>query len=273
MKYFAMAIFWLMSAGWAVGQVEFYGKDIPPAIKNSTLAAVMSGSETYKASLKQALENNWKYSAVEFIDESTFEQYKSDPAYSFLYLTLGEANGLPTDFFTLAIGNKKKGDQPLIVKQLIVDKEKISTDGAPMVELYVKNIQQYVKAVESGDITDRTFSERFISKGTYRVKDMPILVREKDFDTTLDTPEKRSEYFKGEIEIADQNRINDAVLEEDNAAVVDIILTGDRRDMYSYKRIYDAATGALLYRTDTEALHGKKQGLIEADMKSLAKAR
>lgn len=273
MKYILTMIFGLtiMFAGQA--QVEFYGKDLPETLKETKLAVVMSGSESYQAELKQAVENYWKLSEFEFIDQQAFENYKSNSDYSFLYVQMGEVNGYPTDFFTLALGNKKKSEQPLILKELIVDKKKINGEGSPMVRLYVQHIQRYIKAVEEGTITDETFSGRWVSNETYRLKEMPLIVREKDFDSTLDTEEKRTTFFRGELVTSDQERINNAIIDEEEAGVVDVILTGERRNMYCYKRIYNAATGELLYSSDTESLYGKKQGLIQDDMKTIATAR
>lgn len=273
MKYILTLIFSWAALFCAQAQVEFYGKDLPETLKNTKLAVVMSGSETYQVELKQAVENNWKLSEFEFIDEQTFENYKSNPDYSFLYVQMGELNGYPTDFFTLALGNKKKSEQPLILKELVVDKQKINGDGAPMVRLYVQHIQLYVKAVEEGTIADGTFSGRWVSNETYRLKEIPLIAREKDFDTTLDDTEKRTTFFKGELIVADQERINNAILDEEDAGVVDVILTGERRNMHCYKRIYHAATGELLYSSDTESLYGKKQGLLSDDMKAIATAR
>lgn len=261
--------FWLT----ATAQVEFYGTDIPSKLAKTTLAAVMSGSEAYQVQLKQAVEQNWKLSNFEFVDEAGFEYLKGNPDYSFLYLAEGEVNGLPVDMFTLAIGNKSKKEQPLVLKQLIVDKKKISRDGAPMVHLYVKNIHAYVKAVEAGEAKDRTFAQRMISSKTYRLKEeLPLMALETDFDATM-TPEKRNEVYRGEIKIVSQDAINDAILEEKDVAVADVVLSGERREMYCYKYIFDAATGALLYYQETEALHGKKQGFIENDLSSISKAR
>lgn len=273
MKRIAALLIFCFAVGTASAQIEFYGKDIPETLKETKLCGVMSGSELFQVQLKEALEQHWDLTAVEFIDQNAFETRKSDPAYSFLYLQSGEVNGHATDFLTLAIGNKKKSEQPLDVKQLIVDKKKISDEGAPMVHLYVKQIQHYVNAVAAGDITDQTFSDRFVTDVTYRIKEIPLIVREKDFDSTLDDEASRTEWFKGELIIADQERINTAVIEEEDVAVVDVILTGERYNMYCYKRIYDAASGAILYSEDTESLHGKKQGIIQDDFKSIVKAR
>lgn len=273
MKNLLLATAFIFSVFAASAQKEFYGKDIPADLKETKLAAVLSGSDEYNDQLKEAVEQHWKFSDFQFINESAFEQYKSDPAYSFLYLQTGEVNGYSTEFFTLAIGNKKKSEQPLVLKELIVDSEKLNSNGAPLVHLYVQHLQQYVNAVESGDITDRTFSDRVISKETYRIKEMPLLVTEKDLDESIRDAAKQKEYYPGEIQVVSRERINEAILNKESVAVADVILTGERNNMYCYKRIYDASSGELLYRQDTESLHGKKQGLIDDDLKSLHKAR
>lgn len=257
----------------STAQIEFYGKNIPSDLKKTTLAVVMSGSESYQVEVKGAVEQYWKQSPFEFIDEATYENYKADPAYSFFLITEGEVNGYATHFFTLALGSKKKSEQPVILKQLIVDQNKINTDGAPMVHLYVQHIQKYINAVADGKITDRTFSGRWISDQTFRGQEMPVLAKESDFDVTIQDVEKQKEYFRGELQTVSQERINTAILENESVAVVDVILTGDRKNMYCYKRVYDASTGEMLYMADTESLYGKKQGLIDSDLKSISRAR
>lgn len=254
-------------------QAEFYGTDIPEKLKKTTLSVVMSGSESYKVQLKQAVEQHWKLTPSEFIDEAGFETLKGDPDRSFIYLEKGELNGLPTTFITLALGSKNKKEQPQVLKQLIVDAKKISNEGAPMVHLYVKQLQNYVRSVESGDAKDVTFAQRIISSKTYRLKEeLTLYALESDFDGTM-TADKRSEIYRGKIKVVGQAEINDAVLEELEVAVADVILTGDRNEMYCHKRIYDASSGNLLYVSDTEALHGKKQGFIENDLSAISKAR
>ncbi len=273
MKNLLLSVAFVFSVFTVSAQKEFYGKDIPASIKGSTLAVVMDGSDRYNEQLRDAVNQHWKYTAVEFIDEATFEQYKSNASYSFFFVQSGQVNGYDTDFFTLAIGNRRKSEQPLILKELIVDTDKINKDGAPMVHLYVQHMQHYINGVESGNITDRTFSDRVISKETYRIKEMPLLATEKDLEESIRSQAKQKEFYPGEIQTVSRERVNEAVLKNESVAVVDVILTGSRNNMYSYKRIYDAATGELLYRQDTESLHGKKQGLTDDDLKSLHKAR
>lgn len=253
--------------------MEFYGNDIPKDLRKTTLCAVMSGSESYQVELKRAVEQYWTLTDYQFIDEVKFEELKSDADYSFLYLHLGEVNGYPTDFFALGIGNRKKDAQPLNVKELIVDKKKISGDEAAFVNLYVQHIQRYVKAVEDGKITGRAFSDRWISDETYRIKEMPLLIRQSDFDETMHDAEKRNMVYDNEMQLVAQERINTAILEEEEVAVVDVIMTGERRNMYCYKRIYDASTGEMLYRDDEEALYGKNHGLVDDDLKVIDRAR
>jgi len=273
MKSIIIVVTVLFSSTMALAQVEFYGQDIPKDLKETTLCAVMTGTEAYQAQLKHAVEQYWTYTDFQFIDEATFEEYKSDSDYSFFYIHLGEVNGYPTDFFTLGIGNKKKDARPLALKELIVDKKKINADEAHFVHLYVQHIQRYVKAVEEGKVTERAFSDRWISEETYRIQEMPLLVKESDFDPTIQDAAKRKDIYHGELEVAGQERINTAIAENESVAVVDVIMTGERRNRYCYKRVYDASTGEMLYRDDEEALYGKNHGLVDDDLKSIDRAR
>jgi hypothetical protein len=273
MKKIILGVLMTLIAGFSFGQREFYGKDIATRLKSMKLAVVLDGSDSYNLKLKQAVEQNWKLSAFEFVDERTYETLKLNPEYAFLVMTQGTVNNLPTDFFTLAMGSKKKAEAPVVLKELIVDKEKISTSGAAMIELYVKNMQIYVNAVLDGKISETASSSRFISTNTRLIKESKLLTLAKDIDKTITDPAKQQEFFKGEIKIVSQDEINEAIHNGDEVGIADVILTGERENRYCYKRVYLASTGALIYLQDTEALHGKKTGWLEADLKIFDRAR
>ena len=61
--------------------------------------------------------------------------------------------------------------------------------------------------------------------------------------------------------------------EDRNFAVVDIIFTGEHKNRHCFKTIYIVQTGEILYLNDDASLYGKKQGLIEDDLKTLERAR
>jgi hypothetical protein len=273
MKKIIAGLLMTLLVGFVYGQKEFYGKDIATKLKSLKLAVVLDGSDSYNLKLKQAVEQNWKLSHFEFVDGTTFETLKTNPEYSFLVTLSGTANNLPTDFFTLAMGNKKKAEAPTVLKELIVDKEKINTTGAPMVELYVKNMLLYINGIADGKISETATSARFISNNTRLIKESKLLLLASDLDKTVADVAKQQEFFKGTLQIVNQDAINEAIHNGEAVGVADVILTGERDTRYCYKRVFLASTGALIYLQDTEALYGKKTGFFDTDLKIFDRAK
>jgi len=55
--------------------------------------------------------------------------------------------------------------------------------------------------------------------------------------------------------------------------VADVVLTGEYKTKHCFKRVFNAATGELMYLADEPSLQGKKEGFLIDDMKSIARAR
>ncbi len=56
-------------------------------------------------------------------------------------------------------------------------------------------------------------------------------------------------------------------------AIADVVLTGEDKTKWCFKRIFNANTGELMYLRDDAALFGKKEGFITEDLRMLEQSR
>jgi hypothetical protein len=71
---------------------------------------------------------------------------------------------------------------------------------------------------------------------------------------------------------ADQNYAA-AYKGEAGIAISDIVMTGEYKTKWCFRRVFNASTGELMYLRDEAALFGKKEGFITDDLRILEQSR
>jgi DUF971 family protein len=142
------------------------------------------------------------------------------------------------------------------------------------VTLYVKHLQDYLRQVESGKITDKTTADRLYSTRNRHIRDMQLWLGQEHLDKTLPDAAKVKEVYASTAHIKPVKQLLEAVEKQDREVVVtDVVITGDYKTKHSFKRLFNAGTGELMYLRDEQALHGKKEGFLDEDLKTVDRAR
>ncbi|HQZ42820.1 MAG TPA: hypothetical protein PK735_08035, partial [Flavobacteriales bacterium] len=85
---------------------------------------------------------------------------------------------------------------------------------------------------------------------------------------------KVKEFYTAPAQLMDLAQLMSAVQSADKSVVIsDVVLTGDYKNKHTFKRVFNAGTGELMYLNDDAAIYGKKEGFIEEDLKNLERAR
>jgi hypothetical protein len=157
---------------------------------------------------------------------------------------------------------------------LLIDPKAINENlNTAMLHVYVKHLQDYLKNVESGKITDKATADRLYASRTRLVRDSELLIAKEQLDKNV-ALDAVKENYSAPVLLVPQAEVMAAVSAQDKGKCVsDVVLTGDYKTKHCFKRIFNAGTGELMYLGDDQALAGKKEGFIVTDLTNVARAR
>lgn len=272
-------------------QYGSFSKEVISTFKGNNLSVVLDNGKTeYNDYIKQVMESSWQINKVDFISMEDFKLAQFETERSFLVkITKSDAKKYDATFLTLVNGwKKKKGNEASLygttVKNIPVDHEvayiMINADKMEQDQegsklwLYMKCLSSFIESVSQGKITDKATADRLYASRTRQLHEMELVMTENDLDANVRAKEKTEEFYTKPYQLVDQDKIWSVIeSEERNLAVVDIIFTGEHKNRHCFKTIYNVRTGEILYLNDDASLYGKKQGLIEDDLKALERAR
>jgi hypothetical protein len=172
-----------------------------------------------------------------------------------------------TDNCFTSIGTEQELASILIDPKAIADGK-----AAAMITLYVKHLQDYLKQVEAGRITDKTTADRLYAGRTRLVREMELVFSKDHLDKSLPNADAIKAQYTSPFSIDDATAAVEA--QDRTKAVSDAVITaGDHKNKHCFKRVFNAGTGELLYLRDDAAIFGKKEGFIEEDLKVIERAR
>ena len=283
-----------LAAAAALPTVAQYGGFNASAAKtastNTTLIVLDASNTGYNAAMTSAIKADWKFTAsTDFINTSDLATRPLDPAKNYLMrIKRTDAEKHDAVFLALVAGWKQKKGEVLIVENdavtnipaeqelasIMVDPKSISSDGSAMVAIYAKHLQDYLRQVESGKITDKATADRLYAGRNKDIKEMSLWMRMENLDKTVPDVAKAKETYTHPLELVDGSKVMSiATSGEADVAVSDVVITGDDKNKWCFKRIFSASTGKLMYLRDDAALFGKKLGFITEDLRMLEQSR
>ena len=191
-------------------------------------------------------------------------------------------------FIAIIAGWKQKKGEELVVENnavtnipaaqelasIMVDPKVINETGTAMIGIYMKHLQDYIKQVQSGKITDKATADRLYSGRTKRLKDMTTWFVQPHMEKGMADMAKVKETYTHNAEMVDEAKAMDvATSGEDGVAITDVVITGEDKTKWCFKRIFNANTGELMYLRDDAALYGKKEGFIAEDLRMIEQSR
>lgn len=280
----------------ALNTLAQYGTFDPAAAKaakSSTLIVVLdAGDSPYNRAITDAVKSLWKFSpSYEFVTVPELGAQPIDPAKTYLLKTRRtDPVKFEGTFLTLIKGWKqKKGDaleqtdnafsgistgQDLAY--LLIDPKAINEQNmAPMLNVYLKHLQDYLKQVEAGKITDKTTADRLYDGRSRLIRDGELLVAREHLDKSLpDEGAIKAEYTAPVRLVAMGDVAGTAKNGSSGTMVSDVVITiGDHKNKHCFKRVFNTGTGELMYLRDDAAIFGKKEGFIAEDFKAITRAR
>lgn len=262
------------------------------AAKGTTTIVVLDATDTpYNRALMEAVKAGWKFTgSFEFVKAPELAMRPITPEQTFL-MKLSKVDPVKFEgtFLTLVRGWKQKKGEFLQEKDnaftnvpadqelasILIDPKGINENNTgAMVGVYVKHIQNYLDLVAGGKITDKTTADRTYSGRTRLVRDTELWVGKEHLDKTVPDAAKVKEFYTAPVQVMDRTQLMSAIAKNDaGITITDVVITGDYRNKHCFKRVFNSATGELMYQKDEAAIFGKKEGFLDEDFKSVTRAR
>ncbi len=279
----------------SASSIAQYGTFDAAAVKaakgTSTVVVLDAGDSPYNQMMMNAVKSEWKFTgAYEFVTVPELAAQPIDPAKTYL-LKIAKVDPVKFEgvFLTLVKGWKQKKGEPLqqanncftgiATEQelafIMIDPVAINEKNmAAMLTLYMKHLQDYLKLVETGKVSDKATADRTYAGRTRLIRDTELLLAREHVDKSLPDAAAIAVHYTAPTKLVGLADLTAAVSAQDHALTVsDVILTGDHKNKHCFKRVFNAGTGELMYLADDAAIFGKKEGFIDVDFKNMARAR
>lgn len=269
---------------------SFTASAVKAAAANTTLVVLDDGNTGYNAAMTSAIKGDWKFTAsADFINTNDLATQPLDPTKNYLMkIKRSDKEKHDAMFIALIAGWKQKKGEALLVENgavtnipaeqelasIMVDPKVVNEAGTAMVSVYMKHIQDYLKNVQSGKITDKATADRLYDSRNKRIKEMELWVAKEQLDKTVPDAAKAKETYTHTLQLSDLAQLYTiAAGNKSGMAISDVVLTGEDKTKWCFKRIFNANTGELMYLRDDAALFGKKEGFITEDLRMLEQSR
>lgn len=269
---------------------SFDPKAVTAAKTTTTLVVLDAGDSPFNRAIQEAMKANWKFTkSWDIITVNDLATAPMMPEKTYLMKTRkSDAEKHDGYFLTLVQGWKQKKGETLNVEDnavtnlpatqelafLMIDPKSFEGKGSAMLNVYVKCMQDYLKQVETGKIKDKATADRLYDSRNRMIKDMDLWVAREHLDKSITDAAKAKETYTKQLQImsADQNYAA-AYKGEAGIAISDVVMTGELKTKWCFRRVFNASTGELMYLRDEAALYGKKEGFIADDLRILEQSR
>lgn len=271
---------------------SFDRQAIAAAKSTTTLVVLDDGDSPYNRAMMDAMKAHWTFTAThDYIHAHDLATQPLAPDKIYLLRTLkSDQEKHDGHFLTLVQGWKQKKGETLSTTNgsfssipadkelafLLIDPQRLADHQATaMYGVYVKHLQDYLKQVEAGKITDKATADRMYQGRNRLVRDEnKLLIATDHLDKSLPDPAAVKANYTHDVDLVDLAAVINAVQQQDHGiAVSDVVLTGDHKTRWCFKRVFNAGTGELMYQRDEAALYGKKEGFLDEDFKQIERAR
>ncbi|HMC96832.1 MAG TPA: hypothetical protein VKG92_04225 [Flavobacteriales bacterium] len=262
------------------------------AAKPATLVVVLdAGDSPYNRTITNAVKGEWKFNpAYEFVTVAELGTQPLSPEKVYLLKTSKvDPVKFEGTFLTLVQGWKQKKGEVLQQKNnafttipqerelafILIDPLAINERHMDaMLMVYIKHLQDYLKLVEGGKIIDKATADRVYSGRTRLVRDTELVLATEHVDKSLPDVAKIKESYTSPCALVPASMLITAVqAQERTRTVSDVVITGDNKNKYCFKRLFNAGTGELMYLREDAAIFGKKEGFIDEDLNTVQRAR
>ena len=272
---------------------SFDKKAIATAKASSTVLVLDAGDSPYNRAIMDAMKAHWKFTGgYDVMTVNDMALQPMDPAKTYVLKTWKvDPDKFGAFSLTLVQGWKQKKGEALQTQEnaftnipvsqelafIMIDPNAMAADNSSLLlNVYVKNIQDYLKQVEAGKFTDKSTADRFYASRNRLVRDNHELWLAKEhMDKSIpDAAAIKASYAKGTVQLVARNQAVAAVeAQNKEVCISDVVMTGEHKTRHCFKRVFNAGSGELMYLADDAALFGKKEGFIEEDLLAIERSR
>lgn len=281
----------LLAAASVNAQYGTFDKKAVATAKGSSTVVLRDASDSpFNRELMNAVKAHWKFtSEPDFGIITDLVAAPVDPAKTYLLkLRKTDKEKHTATFLALVQGWKMKKGEMLTVEDnavtnvppeqelasIMIDEELLNNGGAAMLNVYVKNLQDYLKQVENGKITDKATADRLYASRNRFIKDMELWVAKEQLDKSLPDVATMKETYTHEVKLMDLSQLMaGAAKGQPGVCLADVVITGEYKTKWCFRRVFNSSTGELMYQRDEAALYDKKMGFIKEDFRILEQSR
>lgn len=281
----------LITASAATAQYGTFDKKAVAAAKGSSTVVLRDASDSpFNRELMNAVKAHWKFTAEpDFSIITDLATAPVDPAKTYLVkLRKTDKEKHTATFLALVQGWKMKKGEALQIEDnaitnlppnqeiasIMIDEQQLNNGGAAMLNVYVKNLQDYLKQVEAGKITDKATADRLYASRNRFIKDMELWVAREQLDKSLPDVAAMKGTYTQDVKLMDLSQLMaGAAKGQPGVCLADVVITGEYKTKWCFRRVFNGSTGELMYQRDEAALHDKKMGFIQEDLRILEQSR
>ena len=196
---------------------------------------------------------NWKFTAsTDFGTITDLATTPIDPAKTYLMkIRKSDKEKHDATFLALVQGWKMKKGETLNVESnavtnlpsaqeltsIMIDVELLNSGGSAMLNIYVKNLQDYLKQVETGKISDKATADRLYASRNRQVKEMELWLAKDQLDKSLTDLAAIKETYKQDVKLMDYSQLISAATQgTPNVALADVLITGEYKTKWCFRR-------------------------------------
>jgi hypothetical protein len=233
----------------------------------------------YNSEIKDAVNKYWTVTPVRYISETEFNVMRTDPAYSFIVLTItnfsNDKSGSAYDFLNLLLGADVNELDQLPEFCAIP----LSFAGAPEEEysyklgLIIRFMEYHAQLVTRNPTTTALRYLKYYNKNVPDIRNKTIMVRESDLSPEINSLERISAYYPYKVMIADEEEIIRAVEEQaKDVLIVHKVGPDGVKQTGTCMKMLIGTDDAVMYYYDSHLVDSRNaSGLLISDLKRLAR--
>jgi hypothetical protein len=233
----------------------------------------------YNSEIKDAVNKYWKVTPVRYVSETEFNVMRTDPAYSFIVLTItnfsNDKSGSAYDFLNLLLGADVDELDQLPEFCAIP----LSFAGAPEEEysyklgLIIRFMEYHAQLVTKNPTTTALRYLKYYNKNVPDIRNKTILVRENDLSPEINSLERISAYYPYKVRIVDEEEIIRAVEEQaKDVLIVHKVGPDGVKQTGTCMKMLIGTDDAVMYYYDSHLVDSRNaSGLLISDLKRLAR--
>lgn len=269
----------VVSCGSAYAQTRFFSR--PEDLSDfgeRTLMVVLENNSLMDASVKSAVEKEWKISKYAFCSSADFDRLKGDSTLYFLVRVKGvfKKEREPSMEFLSLLRGGPAGVQEIdkMAEVLSMPLQPLgSGDGyiLPYLEAYVKVFQTHVRRIREHRIAAR-LGISWYSNRVSELKGRTVLLRKEDLSEEV-VPEQAEERFGGHARIVEEEQAEQALQSGLQGAVISLCIAPETgaRGAFCYKMILGTDDGDLYYYRQQKITEESPRGFREEDLAKLSR--